>query len=333
VLQDACLSNFRKHQLFGWILPTGAAAQALVTTPFVIRIRHGRTFHMSVKYFTKAEVQQQAFRFIETGGYQGDRTEEDIQSDAERWEALTNIPVERLPASLRLESYGAAAAAAASSSAPREIKRAADVPVASALSERLGRTVVWAGNGRVAGSYSKQHFEMDRCFIRDALLGLLQGAHPSAVKEVTLYVPAGILSNGCELRDIPGSNDPARRRLTEQAIRAVDVLVVMAVKALKAQASVSSMLTESHFIDEVLLSKEKKSAQLHVLFCAEAATSRQWTCKHAAAVPAGGTHRRSSYADEHDDVHVALMFSCVAVFSGRRSADGQLPGGSTAGAS
>lgn len=284
MLRSACHTSVIGQEPIAWLLPTARSSAFRPTTPFVVRIRHGRTFHMVAEFFTEDELKQAAFRFIEHRGFRGD---DDLAAmEAERFMALTGMPAPefgkkaakaaKLAASAKGAGAGAGAAAAASSSSSsaRPLPtRWQDVVLATAVLSggHPGRSVLWHGNGALLGGENNtDHFHMDRVYIRDAL-AKLQRTHADchSIKQLTIYVPAALLSFGIELHDIPGTNDATRTKMTHEALRAVDMLIVLSHQTLVNDSAVKAALKDSQFIDEVLLSKSRHGAQMHVLFSPE----------------------------------------------------------------
>ena len=111
--------------------------------------------------------------------------------------------------------------------------------------------------------------DADRCYLRDRLTDVLSSDRSYAIKRVTVYVPARIVSQNSTILDMPDTNDedPINKQMTMDGIEDADILLVLPQlgRTLTSDGATLRMLADTTFINSVLFDADRpgRLAVLH----------------------------------------------------------------------
>ena len=256
-----------------------------VTTKCVIRVKRGLVFHFMVEYLTEEEAKSHAFSFIAQKA--SDAKAADTLSSGvakARFENLTGIKADTLKMDPKGSNTKKAKVLVNGTYTLQEVTlvsppaSAEDVVLGSQIVSKLGKVDVFAGLGWKASG--EECIDADRCYVRDQLHEVLMCSEASyAIKRITVYVPARIVSPNSTIIDMPGTNDddPINQQMTWDGIAAADTLLVLphAGKSLPADSKTLEALEDTVFIRDVLFDPDRpgRLAVLHYFESNRASTA------------------------------------------------------------
>jgi hypothetical protein len=119
--------------------------------------------------------------------------------------------------------------------------------------EVAGKVHIYCGRGT--------NLHADRCYIRQHQEDLISkaGNFEAAIATVTLFVPASVVSNGCELVDTPGANDDDAYHETElrEAVMEAHMVVAGSKRDMSADKSMCNLLSTSGFLEKLITDPDK----------------------------------------------------------------------------
>ncbi|KAK3266270.1 hypothetical protein CYMTET_25093 [Cymbomonas tetramitiformis] len=290
-LRDYCKNEARfmiDGDLPPFLLPTNIG-QGVMTTMF-LSINEGQRYHALVGYFTKAELQAQAFEHIM-----------DLKDAIEKGRCIQEEEMETFK--FKWARHNAIVGTDFEDFDEDEIL-GVDL---GTLPRRKEHVVLCADIAEVAGKFlikdtPGKYIDIDRMYLREQLQSLLDERDERkrrlrfAVSMIQVFAPWRVLEGGKRLLDAPGTNDvdPFNVAQTERALRSADVIFLLVKQNLSQEAKANKEpLLRSSASDRIL----RGECQLAVLQCNESDQQKRGMADFTAFsdLPQKGQSGKSQY--------------------------------------
>lgn len=254
-----------------FLLPCGQCTDS--TTAVHTRVRSGGTIHALVEFASEAELQQQAYQFVQLRRELGDDDPEDLDDDnlqkeelKQAWHTYIGVKEGTVRAN-DLPDFGDDFPDA------DELEESwSSIQVCEALREVVkSQYILYLGGGT--------DFHLDRKHAHDLLWRLndKEQLQRLAAKSIEVFVPAGVLEGGSSFVDLPGLNDVDGRCLvqTVEGLQRAGVVFVVLKKSLSVDKSTVKLLEASGLLRRVVQNND-----IEVVFIFNRETDQQLQVGH-----------------------------------------------------